>query len=217
MKSSVSYRIVYKSVGQYVISLKLDDECKTNENRKYIFDPMYAKNRCDRAYVVDILNKFTKESIDSIESDFDETFVYVRNKYITVDDYDASNEICSRGIHYYMSYEAAYFHGLDKVENGEYLQFYDDGELFEKCNYVNGLIHGLYESWYRNGQLYKRCNYVNGVIHGLCELWYENGQLEKKYKYINGSVNGIYESWYRSGHLFGKCYFVNGKITDTMH
>lgn len=96
----VSDKIVYKSAGDYIITLKLKD-CKTNENRDDVFDRMYAKYRCDRAFVVDIINKFSNESIDSIQSDHDGDFIYISNEHITIENYDDDiNNIYTRGIHY---------------------------------------------------------------------------------------------------------------------
>jgi antitoxin component YwqK of YwqJK toxin-antitoxin module len=39
-----------------------------------------------------------------------------------------------------------------------------NGNLFEKCNYINGKIHGVYEKYYDNGQLKQITNYDNGTI-----------------------------------------------------
>src|SRR5271169_748336 len=89
-------KIVYKSADKYIITLKLEhsdaDPCKTNENRKNIIDPLYAKYRCNRAFVVEIRNKFTNNLIDSIKSNYDDSFIYTQGKYITVDNYDEDRE-----------------------------------------------------------------------------------------------------------------------------
>lgn len=105
----IPYKLAYKSARNCVIALRLE-KCKTNENRSNVFDAMHATFRCDKAFVIDISNKFTNESIVCIASDHDNFFIYERNKYVTVDNFDNDiNKICTRGIHYYVSYEAAFF------------------------------------------------------------------------------------------------------------
>src|SRR5271170_5421045 len=116
--SVVSDKLVYKSAGEYIITLRLENS-KTNENRSDVVDHMFAKFRCDRAFVVEIRGKFTDELIPEIGSDNDSKFIYRQGEYVSVNDYDEKyNEICTNGIHYYISHKAAFFHNNDEIENG---------------------------------------------------------------------------------------------------
>ena len=47
-----------------------------------------------------------------------------------------------------------------------------------------GEPHGYWEDYYANGQLSSKGNYVNGKEHGYWEWYYSNGQLKSKTYYI---------------------------------
>lgn len=81
-------KIICVSVNQYIIALKLDETCKTNENILDVDDKIFVKFRYNKAFVIEIFNKFTNESINSIPSDHGNSFICDKGKYITVNDYD---------------------------------------------------------------------------------------------------------------------------------
>ena len=47
-----------------------------------------------------------------------------------------------------------------------------------------GERHGYWEEYYSNGQLWCKGNYVNGKQHGYWERYYPNGKLNSKIYYI---------------------------------
>ena len=47
-----------------------------------------------------------------------------------------------------------------------------------------GKAHGYWVDYYDNGQLWSKGNYVNGKPHGYWEWYYSNGQLKSKTYYI---------------------------------
>ena len=55
-----------------------------------------------------------------------------------------------------------------------------------------GERHGYWEEYYSNGQLWCKGNYVNGKQHGYWEDYYENGQLNFKGNYVNGKQHGYW-------------------------
>jgi antitoxin component YwqK of YwqJK toxin-antitoxin module len=75
-------------------------------------------------------------------------------------------------------------------ENGErhgyWEQYYDNGQLSYKGNYVNGNKHGYWEDYFYNGQLNYKGNYVNGKPHGYWESYWDNGELDYKGFYDMG-------------------------------
>jgi len=48
----------------------------------------------------------------------------------------------------------------------------------------NGEPHGYWEDYFSNGQLCYKGNFVNGKEHGYWESYYDNGQLRNKTYYI---------------------------------
>jgi antitoxin component YwqK of YwqJK toxin-antitoxin module len=73
-------------------------------------------------------------------------------------------------------------------KHGLYQHWYDNGQPWAQCEYINGQRHGLYQSWHNNGKLWTQCEYINGKIHGLFQSWLKNGQLE----YYDWWENGYY-------------------------
>ena len=60
-----------------------------------------------------------------------------------------------------------------------------------------GEQHGPWEEYYSNGKLWYKENYVNGKLHGLHEKYYSNGNLDYKENYVNGKLHGL-----REYHIF---------------
>ena len=212
----------YKSAGKYIIELDIDLSVGHNNLARKVMDKNYAKYRCSSASVVKIYNKFTKENINSIQSDYNNTFVYRKNETVEVIDYDLNDDnICTKGIHFYICYEVAYFHNFSKEDyyfetskryTGEYKEWSDDGLLSTIYNFDNGKIHGLYTLWYDNGQLSEKLNYMNGLREGSAERWYTNGQLLMKCNYVDDKREGLFEKWFDNGQLHIKRNYINGLI-----
>ncbi|AYV77663.1 MAG: pentapeptide repeat-containing protein [Dasosvirus sp.] len=234
--------IVFKSAGDCVIELKLLDDSLTNLKRKNVVDRDHAKFRCDKAYVVSITNKITKEKKDKIVSDFTDNFEYMVDSVVTVDDFDDDLEkICTHGIHFYTKYETAFFHNL-KYDNyaGEYKEWWENGQLNKSYTVINGLYHGDYKMWDEKGKHVLERHFVNGLECGEIKIWHSNGQLYDHYtriivndesvangvhrqwsedgiliqedNYVNGKLHGLYRTFYNSGNLMEQCTYIDGTI-----
>jgi antitoxin component YwqK of YwqJK toxin-antitoxin module len=77
-----------------------------------------------------------------------------------------------------------------------------------------GKRHGLWEEYYSNGQLSYKGNYVNGEEHGLWERYYFNGQLWYKGNYVNRKEHGYWEWYFDNGDLWCKGFFDMGNKVD---
>jgi antitoxin component YwqK of YwqJK toxin-antitoxin module len=71
-------------------------------------------------------------------------------------------------------------------KHGYWEEYYDNGQLMRKGNFVNGNRDGYWEEYRPNGQLLWKGNYVNGNLDGYWEWYYSNGQLMSKGNYVNG-------------------------------
>src|SRR5438128_1956435 len=135
---------LYKSCqGDYIVVLKKLDDTKTNESRKDIVDPMYAKFRANKLMVVRIYNKHTGEEVNSIKNSVYHTkkITYTCNEVVEVTNYDGNvDEICSTGIHYFKCEEAAKFYEHVMSENATLKEV--------KQSYT-----GPYKQWSSNGQI----------------------------------------------------------------
>lgn len=75
----------------------------------------------------------------------------------------------------------------------------------------NVQLDGPFEEYYENGQLKEKCTYKDGRQDGLCEQYNKDGQLSAKYTYRSGILNGPYELYEKGGRLFQKGFYVDGK------
>ncbi len=167
---------VYKSAGDYIVKLKFLKDTKSNLSRENVVDKNYAKFRCNKALVVSIKHKENSSQLYIISSNFSKSFVYTVGQIIEVKDYDERiNFLCSKGIHFYLSEEAAYFHKL-KPRNGLFKSWYDNGQLEKEFIYKNGEVDGELRIWYKNGQLSRESWYKEGYLK-RSQVWNKEGEL----------------------------------------
>jgi len=83
---------------------------------------------------------------------------------------------------------------------GEYITYFENGNIQEKGNYSNGIKRGEWSTYYENGQIYKKDLYdENGKLNGPFVYFFEDGQLFQKGNYHNGNLDGWWEQHYRGG------------------
>jgi antitoxin component YwqK of YwqJK toxin-antitoxin module len=121
-----------------------------------------------------IFHKFdsTKKVSSILSSNFENKLEYKIGKIIIPDDFDRNlEEVCSNGIHYFLKLECAFYYSLEEITNGEYLEWYENGQQLIKCTYTDGKRNGEYLSWYENGQQYKKYTYTDGKLNGEYLSW----------------------------------------------
>jgi antitoxin component YwqK of YwqJK toxin-antitoxin module len=238
-KYPTSEGYVFKSCNtKFIVVLKKLPDTKTNESRSNVKDPLYAKFRANKLLVVDIINKFTNNTInaDATSTYKNNTITYKKDTIVQVDDFEENlNIISAPGIHYFQNSESAFYYGLVKITFGGLLEvvdresldkfngympikdWYDNGQLFRE--YAFGKVsyyEGLYKKWYDNGQLMNECTFKNGVKDGICKKWYLNGQLSMEGEYKRISIidveNGPFKSWHDNGQQYQKCTFESGSL-----
>ena len=94
--------------------------------------------------------------------------------------------------------------------HGTYQSWYENGQLYEQIEYVNGKLHGIRYVWDEDGQLCTQSEYVNGKRHGTYRDWHDNGQLREQSEYVNDNLHGTSRYWYDNGQLWEQCEYVNG-------
>ena len=185
--SLTGYKIAFINNNKRVlVTLEIGDDANTNLYRSDIVDKMYAKYRCDKATVVAITPCDTEEN-RVITCAYTAIYKNKRIKYVIGEEvversYNKDiNLVYGEGIHFFLSKEVALLYGVDRVDNGEYKQWYDNGQLYIQTTCVKGKLHGEYKSWYNNGQLMVQTTFVKDKPHGEYKEWLSNGQLYKKY------------------------------------
>ncbi len=219
----IGYKIASTEDGKRaLVTLKIGSDSNTNLYRNDIVDKMYAKYRCDKATVVSIVICDTDEPVTWAYTSFytDKRIKYIVGEDVVEPSYNKDIDVvCGEGIHFFLSKEVAMLYGLDKVENGEYKMWYNNGQLHIQTTYLEGKRHGEYKMWYRgaderseNGQLEIQTTYAEGEVHGEYKMWYENGQLEIQTTYAEGEVHGEYKEWWSNGQLRAQTTYVEDKL-----
>jgi antitoxin component YwqK of YwqJK toxin-antitoxin module len=209
---------VYKSCAEYVVILERLLDTITNENRNNIPNEQckqFAKYRGNKFFVKDIFHIFdsTKKVSSILSSNFENKLEYKIGKVIISDDFDRNlEEACSNGIHYFLKLECAFYYSLEKIQNGEYLEWHENGQQYKKCTYTDGKLNGEYLSWFSNGQQYTKCTYTDGIKNGDYLTWYDNGQQSVNCTYMDGIKNGDYLTWYDNGQQSVNCTYIDGKL-----
>lgn len=72
----------------------------------------------------------------------------------------------------------------------------DEGNTQDSCPKD---IEGNYVQWYKNGQKKGEVNFENGKQKGLMIAWYENGQKRVEVNFVNGKEEGCKTEWFRTG------------------
>jgi hypothetical protein len=124
-----------------VIMKKLPDTI-TNELRKDVKNANNAKFRANKLNVLKIINVFDGTTTQSILNQFNNSSViYIVDKDVFPNRYDKNpNNICSCGIHYFKTIDAAFYYQKNVQPNfsGVWKVFCDSGDVSKEKYYVNG-------------------------------------------------------------------------------
>jgi antitoxin component YwqK of YwqJK toxin-antitoxin module len=71
-------------------------------------------------------------------------------------------------------------------KTGYWEEYYYDGNIESKGNFLNGIKHGFWEEFFSNGKLAWKGNYKNGLKEGYWEYYWPSGKLDWKGYYKNG-------------------------------
>jgi antitoxin component YwqK of YwqJK toxin-antitoxin module len=225
---------------RWIVTLKTLDDTITNISRPLlpigIANAQYAKFRGNKFMVVMIENKHHHATtIESISNNHTDTIItYKTGEVIEVPNYDMElNKICSTGIYFFLSREAAFHHecdghdgmvfayhdnGVKKLEStcvygaqhGPYIKYYENGNKKSELTYLNGKKHGSCVGYYENGNKKAECTFINNKKHGLSITYYENGNKELLFTYMHGMIHGLYIEYYDNGNRKYEIAHVNG-------
>ena len=96
---------------------------------------------------------------------------------------------------------------VDDVLNGEYKEFYDNGEIKSTANYVDGVLEGLSLVYDREGNLSYEIPYIKNKKNGTVKRYYPTGELMGEIKYEHGLKHGMLDAYNKDGTLMAKVLF----------
>lgn len=105
-----------------------------------------------------------------------------------------------------------FFLNCSREKEGEYKQWYMDGQLWEHSFYKHNVLDGESKRWHPNGRLWQHWIFKNGQAEGECKCWYENGQLGELIFYKDGRREGEEKGWTGDGRPQKSCYNKHGMV-----
>ena len=87
-----------------------------------------------------------------------------------------------------------------------------DGLLYHQD--TNKPVTGVVEEFYYNGQLQVRTNFIDGERDGFWEIFYKTGQLSSRGSYKDGKENGLREYFDIDGNLASTETYKNGELIE---
>lgn len=210
----IGYKVCKANNRCVTVKLLIPNDAKHNIYRKNCAVQETAKHRCDRATVLEIYDadrntyQQAESCIYGYQSDFMKKaqsfygmttkivprFVYTVGETVSVPDYDENElEVCTTGIHFYLSTKPLQKYMLGGVLTEGY---HDNGRIhfehsFRKNIFGKNIEHGLFRVWFENGQLFQEYSYEDGKIHGSYRSWNENGKLVEEREYWYGTMKDI--------------------------
>lgn len=125
--------------------------------------------------------------------------------------------------------------------DGEYKEFYEDGQVFVEGEYNLGLRSGEWKFYHPNGTEAKTITYKDGQVDGAFEVHRADGTLKAKREFTSGERNGdwviygdsgeqplieshykkgnpdgVWQVWYPDGTQRRQIPFANGKQNGTL-
>ena len=86
-----------------------------------------------------------------------------------------------------------------KPYTGDVFELYDNGNRKLSGILKGGKLDKEWIEWYSNGQMMSKKNYIDGIKNGNSVMWYENGQKKYERTYKDGKEDGLWTGWYENG------------------
>lgn len=209
---------VYKSCHNYVVRmLKLSDTI-TNESRYGVHNKKFAKFRGSKFLVTHIVDKLNPSvAIEQItNSQSSRITTYKINEIVIPDKFDTSlDRVCTNGIHYFLSIEAAFYYDLllfFPTYTGELISYHDNGSAYQTCSYIDGKKNGTYRKYDTSGNLIADCELVDCRSHGKYREFTNRGILIRDICLENGQYHGWYRTYYEDGTLKLEKHYEKGSL-----
>lgn len=116
---------------------------------------------------------------------------------------DASKLVERQGVYYEVNSTTPF--------SGTLVSYHDNGQLEEKTQLRDGLLHGKSSLFFPNGQLQDVAEFEAGKIVGVSETYHDNGQLHERTNYSDGQMDGLSERYYENGQLRETGTYAEGR------
>ena len=210
LKEKLQY--VYKTCSRCIVIMKFLSDTRTNEKRKNVANPLYAKFRADKLFVVAIINIHDFYNFaTTLNNNYDIKTKYEVGQIVRPNFFDENiDKICSHGIHYFKTIDAAYYYNdVPSGFTGIWCRYYDSGNKESETDCRYGLRNGKKFCWYESGNKQYEGDFIDGDIKKSIS-WYENGNKSEEIEYNNSyMVNGKSISYYENGNKRYETEYIN--------
>ncbi len=97
------------------------------------------------------------------------------------------------------------------LEQGEWKEYYESGQLRAIGNYVDGKRDGLWKFSYENDSLEQMGAYLKGKPVGAWKWFYPDGSTRREESYKNGLEDGLMKEYSDNGKVMAEGNYVDGK------
>jgi hypothetical protein len=195
---------VYKiCFDRYIVIMKKLPDTLTNEHRKNVVDPRYAKFRANKLEVCVIFDvNDPSQTLEHITNHYNDILTkYEVNNVVTPYEFEIDPEfVCAGGIHYFNDMcRAFYYRTRPFCYSGYWIDWdrNDNGQKKSEGNYLDGKMTDKWIEWHDNGQKKSEGNYLNDKKTGKWIELHDNGQKESEGNYHDGKK--YWEENYQNG------------------
>lgn len=143
-----------KVKGNYKDGLREGEFKFYSENNKYLGSVFYKNKEI-------IKNTLSKEDEENLSKNFEFADMALFLRSTTRDIVGATTDVYPNGKpRIYMPYS------VNGELHGDYIEFYEDGNISYKITYENGIRHGKSISYLENGKIIGETNYIDGKKEG---------------------------------------------------
>ena len=101
----------------------------------------------------------------------------------------------------------------DEVMEGNYILYYDNGNIKEKGSYSNNIKNGLWTEYYTNGNIKSTIDFIEG--NGMYKSFYDLSDSKIIFEdgfYSNDQRNGRWTERNKNGFLIREYFLTNGRL-----
>jgi antitoxin component YwqK of YwqJK toxin-antitoxin module len=218
--------IVFKSCRKiWIVVMEKLKTTRTTEER-IVYNKKYAKFRGDSFKVLKIISKINPSiTINMVKNSIykEKTIEYVVNEIVKTEFDDDINNICSAGIHYYLSIEPAFSLEFDfyiknnKITICEFdltdklTEYDDDGHILYTYNVKYGILDNKLKCFGEDEKLITEFSYNNGVLEGKSIYYDKFGNMLREYNYKNNVKHGLHKIFHKNKLMFEEKY-IDGEL-----
>ena len=154
---------------------------------------------------------YKNDSLHSKYESFNKKGALVQRKYFksgSLDSiYKSYFKVGEKNLEFYIPYKN------DKIE-GEALEYYENGDLYEKSFYVSGKINGVKTRYHANKKISSEINYLEGELSGSYKSYHTNGKPNEVGQSLEGFYDGPWKMYYSDGTLQSEFSYEKGSLND---